>query len=314
MAPTQTGFRSVAWPDGGELTVRAMTPADVDGVSDLFAGLSPDDRRYRFFAQYRPPREFVERMAGAEAAGRGYQLVAVLERPGSAPLIVAEAGYVLLANGDGELGITVAAGHRGWVGPFLLDALLEVAAERGVPNLEADILVENARMLALARSRGYATLPVSDFTLLRVLLGAAQTTPAWPGSRDRPRVLVEGSGGRWRAADAARAAGIDVIACPGPRPGQQRRCPVLAGEPCPLAAGADAIVAMAPRPEDHDRAAVLAAHATLHPGVPLCVEVPGGAEVAPLPETAREISNDSPEIEVTEIIQLLPRQLREAPS
>ncbi len=300
------GFRRATWPEGGELTVRAMTPADVDGVCVLFAELSPDDRRYRFFAQYRPPREFVERMAATNADGRGYQLVATLEPPEPAR-IVAEAGYVLLDSGDGELGITVAAGSRGWVGPFILDALLEVAAERGVPNLEADILVENSRMLALARSRGYATRPVSDFTLLRVLIGAARATPSWPGSKDgskdgphRPRLLVEGSGGRWRAAGAAEAAGIDVIACPGPRRGQHRRCPVLAGEPCPLAAGADVIVAVEPGPDDHDRAGVLAAHATLHPGVPLCVEVPGATETA--------------EVELAGIIQLLPRQVREAPS
>lgn len=48
--------------------------------------------------------------------------------------IVGEAEYILLPGGDGELAITVAPDWRGWLGPYLLDTLLEVAASRGVAN------------------------------------------------------------------------------------------------------------------------------------------------------------------------------------
>jgi hypothetical protein len=44
-----------------------------------------------------------------------------------------------------------------------------------------------------------------------------QRSPArtnWPGTHERPRLLVEVPGGRWHAEEAARAAGFQVLACP----------------------------------------------------------------------------------------------------
>jgi hypothetical protein len=42
----------------------------------------------------------------------------------------------------------------GWLGPYLLDAMLDAASARAVPKLEADVLADNQIMLTLARSRG----------------------------------------------------------------------------------------------------------------------------------------------------------------
>ena len=39
------------------------------------------------------------------------------------PRIVAEAEFVLLPNGNGELSMVVAAPFRGWLAPYLLDVL-----------------------------------------------------------------------------------------------------------------------------------------------------------------------------------------------
>ena len=74
----------------------------------------------------------------AAVEGVGYGVVAVVDHP--LEQIVGEADYFLLDNG--ELVITVAADWRGWLGPYLLDVLIEAAAARGVPNLEAEFLVE----------------------------------------------------------------------------------------------------------------------------------------------------------------------------
>jgi hypothetical protein len=74
----------------------------------------------------------------------------------------------------------------------------------GVPNLEADVLVTNPRMLTLLRARGYAGLPSEDWVSPRLMVGTAGSTPVWPeggpGRPDpaRPRVPVEAPGGRWR--------------------------------------------------------------------------------------------------------------------
>jgi hypothetical protein len=163
----------VSLSDGRTLTVRAVTEADVEGLEALFESLSEDDRYYRFFGLSHPGRKFLDQMARAEDEG-GYRLVAVVS--GAENKLVAEAGYALLPDGNGEFALTVAGGWRGWLGPYLLDAIVAIAAARGVPNLQADILVSNIRMLALVSNRGYVTLD-REASQIRVAIDAAQPRP-----------------------------------------------------------------------------------------------------------------------------------------
>jgi len=270
--------RVIDLADGRTLTIRRVTQADVAGLERLYGELTIDDLHSRFFSAYHPDRGFFERVAAAPQRG-GYGLVAVVDDAGDEARLVAEAGYEMLPDGDGELAITVAHDWRGWLGAVLLDALVEAAAERDVPNLEAEILFTNAPMLRLAWSRGAASLPNDDWTSLRLVIGNAGRTPVWPsgpGGHDRPRVLVETPGGRWDAGDEAAKAGLQVLACSGPRP-PRYRCPALSGEPCPLAAGADAIVVARP-PDDERWSEIAASHARLAPGVPVCVEPRAGVD------------------------------------
>ena len=88
--------------------------------------------------------------------------------------LVAEAGYAILPDGDGEFDITVASGWRGWLGPYLLDALVAAAAARGVPRLQADVLLDNVKMFALVAHRGYKTLDRAEFSEVRIAIDAAQ--------------------------------------------------------------------------------------------------------------------------------------------
>ncbi|HEX6236153.1 MAG TPA: GNAT family N-acetyltransferase, partial [Acidimicrobiales bacterium] len=208
------GRRHVALPGGRRLDIRPVEAGDVGGLVELCAALCDEDRYRRFFSGYTPDREFFERAARVRERG-GYGLVAVVSggrRPGR---IVGEASYELLPNGDGELAMMVAADWRGWLGPYLLDALVEAAAARSVPNIEADVLVTNRPMLELLRSRGYAVMPSDDWVSVRLVIGTTGRTPVWPEDHERPRALVEVPGGRWHAAAAAREAGLDVIACSG---------------------------------------------------------------------------------------------------
>jgi ribosomal protein S18 acetylase RimI-like enzyme len=278
-ASTAFGHRRVELPGGAVLEVRPVRSGDVDGLARLYATLSDDDRYRRFFSWYQPPRSFFEHMVGVVERG-GYGVVAV-DGDGN---VVGEANYELLPDGDGELGMVVAPSWRGWLGAYLLDTLIEAAEARGVPDIEADVLVTNARMLALLRSRGYATLASDDWMSLRLIVGTHGRTPVWPygslGPPDHeagPRLLVEVPGGRWRAGEDARAAGLQVITCSGPS-GAHPRCPVLAGRPCPLVAAADAVV-VANAPDDERWRRLVSAHAGLHPDVPVCVEPRTGPHV-----------------------------------
>ena len=201
--------------------------------------------------------------------------------------IVGEAGYTMLPDGNGEIGMAVEPRWRGWPGPYLLDALVDAAAAPGVPSLEADVLAVNGPMLALLCSAlGSVVMDHEDWSVVRLLIGTNGRTPTWPMLHDRPRLLVEGAGGRWHAEAAARAAGLQLLGCPGPLAGRPC-CPVLDGEPCPLARGADVIV-VSPPPDDERWDRLLAGHTAIHPGVTVWLEasrrsVPDGVAVPMCP-------------------------------
>lgn len=255
--------RTVPLAHGRTLTVRAATRQDAPGLGLLFDSLSDEDRYHRFLALYRPQPDFLERWVTIADAG-GCALVAVVDDGEPGVQLVGEAGYSILPNGDGDFGITVGPGWRGWLGPYLLNALFEEAAARGVPNLESTVLFENRAMLRLARSRGYATVAEDDVAAVHVILSTTGRTPGWPPLDHRPRVLVEVPGLRWRPAVEARRAGLEVIICrgPGPSPGPTT-CPVLRGERCPLADGADAIVVALPASDPRTQQ-LLASHRERH--------------------------------------------------
>lgn len=264
------GARLVTLPDGRVLEVRPVRADDVEGLIALYEGLDDDARYRRFFSIFHPPRSFFERLTSIRERG-GQGLVATV-RDGDGPeVLVGEAGYEPLPSGNGELAITVDRAWRGWLGPYLLDALLEAAAAAGVPGLEADVLCSNLPMLVLLRSRGYVLMPGSDATVVRLLVSTSgRGAPRWPGHHDAPRLLVEGCGGAWRGAGAAARAGIRVLGCPGPD-APAIGCPALRGRPCPLVAEADAVLLNHPG-DGASWSCLRTAHGELHREVPVLVE------------------------------------------
>lgn len=277
--PRRCSARRVELPGGRSLSIRPMQRGDARGIAALYAGLGEDDVYRRFFASRPPPARFVARMAAIGTRG-GVGLVATVpyrvgegdDRDGTterAPRerIVAEATCEPLADGDGELGITVAAGIRGWLGPYLLDALLEEAATAWFPNLQADVLIANRPMLVTLRRRGMAVLRNEPQpAIVRVVVGTVGDVPSWSGDDAGTRVVVEIQGGRWYAETNLRKAGFHVVSCAGP-PGGWASCPPMRGEPCPLAAEAAVVVNAVPA---EARSPLLRAHRHVHPGVPVC--------------------------------------------
>lgn len=156
----------VEFADGRRITVRPIEPSDGEALRQLFEGLSPEDRYRRFFNAYHPPLKFCVEQASVLATG-GRRLIAVLHT-GTDERLIAEAGYSLLPSGAGEVSVTVATGWRGWLGPFLLDALAQQAARAGVARLEADVLAENRPMLTLLRSRGADVTGHDGFSQVRL--------------------------------------------------------------------------------------------------------------------------------------------------
>jgi hypothetical protein len=291
--------RRIALPQGGELEIRALVGSDVDGLERFYDRLPADDLYRRFFVASPPAPRFLEGWATmADRGGFGYVAVADDGR------IVADAGYLPMPDGGAELGMTVDPGWRGWLGPYLLDMLVTAAAARGVPNLQAEVLATNVPMLSLIGSRGYAVMGHDDWTTVRLLLGTVSRTPSWPGTHERTRVLIESRAGRWFGEGALRAVGFDVLGCPGPMAGPRPRCPLMAGQACPLASGADLVVMALPAGAP-STAAVLAGHRRRHSGVPLCVAagsvagtaspeavvLPTNASIQQVVETVKQLAN-----------------------
>jgi hypothetical protein len=274
--------------DDHVLTVRAATKADVAGIRVLYEGLSAEDSHRRFFAAIRVTDSLVRRWVERCRDG-GLGLVAVVDDGGPSSRVVADAGYVLQPNGDGEFALTVAADRRGWLGPYLLDVLVEAAAERGVRNLEADILTENRVMLSLVRRRGYVTDGDRDFLVVHVVIGTEGHGPVWPSKPHGRKLLVEKPGGRWEGRKRALHAGFDVLVC-----GLREDCPALQGRPCPLAEEADAIVVAFP-PGDTRGRKLRRAHERLHSSIPVVVtpSPTGGAR-----ETGCQLLSGSPSAEL----------------
>ncbi len=263
--------------------MRPVQRSDLEGLAALYAGLDPEDRHRRFFSAFRPSSQFLEALTTVADRG-GFGLVATVagsdddgvDGGGAAGEIVGEASYVLLPNGDGELGITVAEAWRGWLGPYLLDALIEAAAARGVPNLEADVLVTNGPMLALAHARGCVTMSHPDWSAVRVRMSTRGTSSS-SGAPGPPPLAEEECKAGESDSDAPRRAALEVAACIAPtRPG--RPCPRLAGEPCPLGGGAG-VGAMEVPPATTHTGALEVSH-QLDPGVGICVEAIGGDTTA----------------------------------
>ena len=308
----EPGVRRTTLPDGRVLVVRPARTSDIERLIDFYRGLPLEDRYFRFFTGSMPPRSHFERVVDV-AGHRGVALLAEVgasgegagaEGPaGAAPLLVGDACYIPQASGDGELAVTVDPQWRGWLGPYLLDALLEAAAARGIKTLQAEILVGNRPMLALVRSRGCATIGDDDLSKVRVAVGTASRTPSWPPRDSRRRVLVEGSNPRWRGGLTSVGPTMNVMVCPGPPVGYRTRCPALMGEPCPLAAEADAIV-VARFIDDEIGRELLDAHLRTSPGVPVLVET----SAKPLETSAKSAD----EVSLPAGVRVLPRALPDA--
>jgi RimJ/RimL family protein N-acetyltransferase len=219
------GHRDISLPGGRILTISRTVGADVDQLVKLHESLPRDDLYYRFFSIYHPPRSFYERQVHLNESG-GCGLVARLAGEDRA---VGETGYVRLPDGGAEFGLTVAPDWRGWLGPYLLDVLVELAAANGVPNLQADVLATNHRMMALLQRRGYVLLGNDDFSVLRVAIATTGSMPFWPRRKGSPLVLAEVPGGRWVGESDARRAGWRVVDCSRSGTPRARGCPALLG-------------------------------------------------------------------------------------
>jgi ribosomal protein S18 acetylase RimI-like enzyme len=241
-----------------ELTIRRATEADVPGIVRLYAGLSPESRRMRFFGSM--PEASLQAAAGLDDD----EALSVLALVGAR--VVGEARCVRHGDGQHELAVAVAddAQHRG-VGGRLLDALRQEAAAHGIERLCAVVRVDNLAMLRTLRSAGSAVVEPADDMLVVLEVSCVEEMPGWSAARAGRRVLVEVSS-VWddRASAALREAGFDVRQCLGPRRGVAQTCPLVLSGRCRLAEEADVVACLLPE-DDASCREVAENHASQRP-------------------------------------------------
>jgi L-amino acid N-acyltransferase YncA len=173
---------------GGPVTavIRSACAADMDALSDFFAGLSPQTRYLRFFAPVRPGPELLRRMSG----GDGHTDAVVAVRGG---VIIGHAMATDQADLRGartaDVGVVVAdAWQSRGVGSALMRALITGARARGVTSLIMDVLPGNRRMLAMIAGHWPAARieDSADFVTFRIQLPRHQQQRP----RGRPAALA----------------------------------------------------------------------------------------------------------------------------
>lgn len=250
---------------GRTVEIRPTTAADAEALQALYARFSVEDRHRRFLSAFVPTTAWCASWASIADRG-GFGLIAFAHGP-DGDEVIAEAGYALQDDGDGEFAVAVAPAWRGWVGIYLVDRLVRHAAAAGIKNLQAEVLLENRPMLAILRHRGAVDLEHPN-GVVRSSIGATGDVPTWPPAEQRPKLLIATTSGRWSGEPDADDAGWATAMCRGPERRGSGGCPVLRGERCPLADGADAIVVML-EPGDPTTDQLIASLREQQPGTPI---------------------------------------------
>ena len=135
------------------VSIRPIERTDALGLSDFYAGLSPESRRRRFLGC--GGRSGAE-LARAFTARDGEGFVAILSEPG--PTDGAVVGHGSLQPdglGGAEVAFVVADELQGCgIGRRLMDAVVAEARATGLHRLSATLFADNAPMRRLLRGTG----------------------------------------------------------------------------------------------------------------------------------------------------------------
>jgi acetyl coenzyme A synthetase (ADP forming)-like protein len=163
--------------DGAALRVRSMRREDRQALKDLFTRCSPESIRFRFLHQVKELTEdMLDRLTDID--GSRHVALVVTQGEGAGERIVAVGRYQAQAERPdvAEVSFLVDdAMQRRGIGTLLLDALAELARERGVTRFSADVLADNRQMLSVFRKAGYALSATTSYGVTQLEFPIAQT-------------------------------------------------------------------------------------------------------------------------------------------
>jgi acetyltransferase len=163
--------------NGDEVRLRAMRPEDEPLIIAMHARHSENTIRMRYFSLVKTlSRDSLIRLCHLDY-DREMALAAVTSEGANECMLGVSRYYLNPETGDAEFALIVSDAHqRLGLGRQLLRRLIEVARERGVKRLVGLVLSENAPMLALTASLGFAPSATVDEGVVRVELGLVSST------------------------------------------------------------------------------------------------------------------------------------------
>jgi len=162
------------WPlrGGGEYTVRPIHPDDAQMLQDLVQHLSPESRYSRFVSSMTElPPSMLARFTLIDYDREMALIAVVKERNAAAGGEVVETQRMVgvsryITNPDQsscEFSLVVADDFNGkGLGSRLMESIMDVAREKGLTEIDGLVLANNAGMLKLMRSLGFAINSFAD--------------------------------------------------------------------------------------------------------------------------------------------------------
>ena len=143
--------RDVLLRDGSTLRLQAPTSGDFAEIQAFYDRLSEVSRSYRFHGLAR-----TDLVAREEAEATGLDRMVLISRHDRQ--VSAVASYAGLREpGVAEVSFAVADDDQGrWIGMRMLEQLAEIAADHGIHRFDAEVMANNAAMLAVFEHAGYA--------------------------------------------------------------------------------------------------------------------------------------------------------------
>ena len=143
---------------GERVTIRPVLPQDEELIAAFFRNLSDGSRHDRFFrSMHELPPGLAHSFTSIDYHAHLALIATTLGDAGE--VIVGEARYVIVEDGEAEFAVTVADQWQGkGIGRMLLARLTSRAAIEGVSLLFGDVLLSNKAMQRLARAEGMRVL------------------------------------------------------------------------------------------------------------------------------------------------------------
>ena len=166
--------------DGSPVTIRAVRPDDKERIVTAFLALEPHSIYARFFH----PKTELSKQELLQLTEIDYVSAFVLLATigaGQQETVIGLGRYVG-SDGTAEVAFVVADAYAGrGIGGRLLYHLTQIARENGVAKFEADVLADNAPMLAVFRDSGLPKTTTHADGVLHVslLLGGGRADDAW---------------------------------------------------------------------------------------------------------------------------------------